>query len=88
MYDVYLLLIRMMYISAAAYLTTMALASIQGIIAFAYYDGKGCDPLVSKQISNPNQVIAVINNIAGKQLWKCLTWIRKNIYKKILIIIK
>jgi len=43
-------------IVAPGFFISISLAAIEGIIAYAYYDTKGCDPLASKQIANPNQV--------------------------------
>ena len=33
------------------------ISSINGILALTYYYDQGCDPLASRQISSPNQVI-------------------------------
>jgi len=41
---------------APGFFLSLTLAGIEGIIAYAYYDTLGCDPLASKQITNPNQV--------------------------------
>ncbi|XP_033759517.1 sodium-coupled monocarboxylate transporter 2-like [Pecten maximus] len=48
---------RVLLLAGPAFLFTMSLAAFEGIIAFAYFYSKGCDPLASKQITNPNQVI-------------------------------
>lgn len=45
-----------MWITTPAFLVTLFLAAIEGIVAYSYYHTVGCDPLVSKQIRDPNQV--------------------------------
>ena len=47
---------RVLLFNAPAFFISISLAGIEGIIAYAYYHSVGCDPLASKQISNPNQV--------------------------------
>lgn len=42
---------------APGFFLSLTLAGIEGIIAYAYYDTLGCDPLKSKQITNPNQIV-------------------------------
>ena len=42
---------------APGFFLTLTLAGIEGIVAYAYYDTLRCDPLKSKQIKNPNQVM-------------------------------
>ncbi|KAL3847667.1 hypothetical protein ACJMK2_018567 [Sinanodonta woodiana] len=49
--------VKVMLFTAPAFFLSLTLAGIQGIIAYAYYDTLGCDPLASKQIQNPNQII-------------------------------
>ncbi|XP_046571797.1 sodium-dependent multivitamin transporter-like isoform X2 [Haliotis rubra] len=46
-----------MYLVGPGFLITYTLAVMEGVVAYSYYDYHQCDPLVSKQISNPNQVI-------------------------------
>ncbi|KAK3096003.1 hypothetical protein FSP39_021869 [Pinctada imbricata] len=46
---------NVLLITAPAFLITVIMAIIEGIVAFAYYFTLRCDPLASKQISNPNQ---------------------------------
>jgi len=46
----------MYYIAGPAFILTFALASGEGLVAYAYFTSKGCDPLSSKQITSPNQV--------------------------------
>ncbi|KAL3847684.1 hypothetical protein ACJMK2_018581 [Sinanodonta woodiana] len=48
---------RVMLFTAPALFVTLTLAGIEGIIAYAYFDSIGCDPLASKQIKDPNQII-------------------------------
>ncbi|KAL3847665.1 hypothetical protein ACJMK2_018565 [Sinanodonta woodiana] len=48
---------RVMLFTAPALFVTLTIAGIEGIIAYAYFDSIGCDPLASKQINNPNQII-------------------------------
>ncbi|KAK7090456.1 hypothetical protein V1264_010250 [Littorina saxatilis] len=44
-------------IMAPCFFLSLSMACYEGIVAFAYYQTKGCDPLASKKITNPNQVI-------------------------------
>ncbi|XP_067669722.1 sodium-coupled monocarboxylate transporter 1-like [Haliotis asinina] len=46
-----------MYLVGPGFLITYIMAVMEGVVAYSYYDYHQCDPLVSKQISNPNQVI-------------------------------
>ncbi|XP_053383230.1 sodium-coupled monocarboxylate transporter 1-like [Mercenaria mercenaria] len=48
---------RMLYISAPIYCIAMVVVMFEGLSVFAYYSFRGCDPLASGQISNPNQII-------------------------------
>lgn len=48
---------RVLCYVAPGFLITGFLAIIEGIIAYGYYDTVGCDPLASKQIANPNQIM-------------------------------
>ncbi|XP_069118760.1 sodium-dependent multivitamin transporter-like [Argopecten irradians] len=48
---------RMYILSAFLSMTMRFLAGICGAIMFAYFFNKGCDPLVSKQLDNANQLI-------------------------------
>lgn len=50
------MIFRVLLLVAPGFFLSLTLAGIEGIIAYAYYDTKGCDPLESDQISNPNQV--------------------------------
>jgi hypothetical protein len=52
--------LRVLYWVAPGFLITGFLAIIEGVIAYGYFDTIGCDPLVSKQISNPNQVLQIL----------------------------
>ncbi|XP_021348273.1 sodium-dependent multivitamin transporter-like isoform X2 [Mizuhopecten yessoensis] len=62
-FNVYLL-------SGPAFLLTMSLACGEGLVAYAYFTSKGCDPLESKQVPNPNQllpymVVDIFRNFPG-----------------------
>ncbi|XP_060588532.1 sodium-dependent multivitamin transporter-like, partial [Ruditapes philippinarum] len=48
---------KVLMLVAPGFFITLTLAGIEGIVAYAYYDTLGCDPLKSKQIKNPNQII-------------------------------
>ncbi|XP_071086138.1 sodium-coupled monocarboxylate transporter 1-like [Haliotis cracherodii] len=48
---------KVLLITGPAFFITLSLATLEGLVAFAYYYDKGCDPLKSKQITNPNQII-------------------------------
>ncbi|KAK3777209.1 hypothetical protein RRG08_047829 [Elysia crispata] len=51
---------RMLMFMAPAYMVAVIFFAYQGIVAFSYYQTKGCDPLASRQITNPNQLIPFI----------------------------
>ncbi|KAK3095438.1 hypothetical protein FSP39_014685 [Pinctada imbricata] len=51
---------KVLLITAPAFLVTFTFAIIEGIVAFAYYYTFRCDPLASKQIRNPNQIIPLL----------------------------
>ncbi|RUS90993.1 hypothetical protein EGW08_001210 [Elysia chlorotica] len=58
---------RMLLIVAPTFLITLVLASYEGIVAYSYFQVKGCDPLASKQIANPNQLVPfIVMEIFGK----------------------
>ncbi|XP_076454438.1 sodium-coupled monocarboxylate transporter 1-like [Babylonia areolata] len=44
-------------VMAPCFMLSMTMACYEGIVAFAYYQTVGCDPLASKKITNPNQII-------------------------------
>ncbi|KAK7477614.1 hypothetical protein BaRGS_00031162 [Batillaria attramentaria] len=44
-------------IVAPCFFFSLSMACYEGIVAYAYYETKGCDPLESNKISNPNQII-------------------------------
>ncbi|KAH3751715.1 hypothetical protein DPMN_186284 [Dreissena polymorpha] len=44
-------------ISIPAFVILHILIMFEGLVAYAYFSQKGCDPIASKQISNPNQII-------------------------------
>ncbi|KAL5005290.1 hypothetical protein ScPMuIL_018746 [Solemya velum] len=48
---------KVLIFTAPGFFIAIALAAIEGIIAFAYYTTVRCDPLESEQIGNPNQII-------------------------------
>ncbi|XP_052784824.1 sodium-dependent multivitamin transporter-like [Mya arenaria] len=48
---------KVLMLVAPGFFLSLTLAGIEGIIAYAYYDVIGCDPLKSKQITNPNQIV-------------------------------
>lgn len=48
---------KVLLFSAPVYFVSLTLAFYEGIVAFSYYDVIGCDPLKSKKIVNPNQLI-------------------------------
>ncbi|XP_069129713.1 sodium-dependent multivitamin transporter-like [Argopecten irradians] len=47
-------------LSGPAFLVTMSLACGEGLVAYAYFTAKGCDPLVSKTAPNPNQLLPLM----------------------------
>ncbi|XP_069103853.1 sodium-dependent multivitamin transporter-like [Argopecten irradians] len=49
---------RMYLFTAFAFLITNLIAALEGVVMFAYYESKGCDPLEAKEVDNPNQLIA------------------------------
>merc|ERR1712110_1280902 len=42
---------------APAFLITMSMATYEGIVAYTYYQTRGCDPIKNKEITNSNQII-------------------------------
>jgi Na+/proline symporter len=48
---------RMLYIAAPIYCIVWVVVMFEGISVYAYHSLKGCDPLASGQITNPNQII-------------------------------
>ncbi|XP_060065928.1 sodium-coupled monocarboxylate transporter 2-like [Ylistrum balloti] len=44
-------------VTGPAFLLTVCFAGSSGLVAYAYFTAKGCDPFTSKQVSNPNQLI-------------------------------
>ncbi|XP_021361872.1 sodium-coupled monocarboxylate transporter 1-like [Mizuhopecten yessoensis] len=63
---------RMQLIATCGSIIFNLLAVMQGAVMFAYFDRKGCDPLVSKKVTNPNQLIAVLASGIFKNI-PCLT---------------
>ncbi|XP_069128957.1 sodium-coupled monocarboxylate transporter 2-like [Argopecten irradians] len=47
-------------ITGPLYLVSVSLACGEGLVAYAYFTAKGCDPFVSKLVTNPNQLIPVM----------------------------
>lgn len=45
-------------ISIPGFVILQILVMLEGLVAYAYFTAKGCDPLASGQISNPNQIIS------------------------------
>ncbi|CAC5405547.1 SLC5A6 [Mytilus coruscus] len=61
---------KVMLFVSPAFLITMAMAFFEGIVAYSYYHTLGCDPLKSKQITNPNQIVPymvmdIFNSLPG-----------------------
>nr|XP_022343638.1 sodium-coupled monocarboxylate transporter 1-like isoform X1 [Crassostrea virginica] len=48
---------RVLYLAGPAFFVTLTLATLEGAVAYGFFSSLGCDPLKSKQISNPNQVV-------------------------------
>ncbi|XP_061171925.1 sodium-coupled monocarboxylate transporter 1-like [Saccostrea echinata] len=48
---------RVLYLAGPAFFITLTLATLEGAVAYAFFSSLGCDPLKSKKISNPNQVV-------------------------------
>ncbi|KAK3777208.1 hypothetical protein RRG08_047828 [Elysia crispata] len=51
---------RMLFFTSPTYMIAAIFVSYEGILAFSYYQTKGCDPLASRQITNPNQLVPFI----------------------------
>ncbi|PVD18322.1 hypothetical protein C0Q70_20871 [Pomacea canaliculata] len=47
----------MVNVTIPFFFLTLTMACYEGIISYSYYHVKGCDPLGSKKITNPNQII-------------------------------
>lgn len=50
------LFISSLYLSIPLFAITTMGSSLCGLAAFGYYASKGCDPIASKKIQDPNQV--------------------------------
>lgn len=48
---------RLLYFAAPIYCIVWVMTMFEGVTVFAYFHSKGCDPLASGQIKNPNQII-------------------------------
>ena len=51
---------KVVYIALPGFLIIELLLMIEGLVAFAYFSHKGCDPLAEEEISNPNQLMSFI----------------------------
>ncbi|XP_067668239.1 uncharacterized protein [Haliotis asinina] len=51
---------KVVFVMAPGFWLTSTLAIVEGIVAYAYYNTIKCDPLLSGQITNPNQVIPLL----------------------------
>ena len=51
---------KVVYIALPGFFIIELLLMIEGLVAFAYFSHKRCDPLESKTISNPNQIMSFI----------------------------
>ncbi|KAK3782992.1 hypothetical protein RRG08_058051 [Elysia crispata] len=61
---------KMMMFTCPVFFITATIATYEGIVSYAYYDTKGCDPLASRQITNPNQIVPytvmdIFSNLRG-----------------------
>lgn len=48
---------KVMYIAGPVFVTMQTLSMSVGLVCFAYYTNLRCDPLVSRRIANPNQIV-------------------------------
>ncbi|XP_059139448.1 sodium-coupled monocarboxylate transporter 1-like [Physella acuta] len=51
---------KMLLITAPCYLISLAISMYEGVVAYAFYETKKCDPFESKQLADPNQIIPLI----------------------------
>ncbi|OWF52210.1 Sodium-dependent multivitamin transporter [Mizuhopecten yessoensis] len=49
---------KMYLVTNCLFVFVTLLAALEGAVMFAYYNAKGCDPLVSNQVTNQNELIA------------------------------
>ncbi|RUS90060.1 hypothetical protein EGW08_002173 [Elysia chlorotica] len=56
----------MLYLLGPTYMLAVMLFLYEGIVAFSFYQSKGCDPLASKQITSSSQLVPLlVKNILG-----------------------
>lgn len=48
---------KVMYIAGPVFVTMQTLSMSVGLVCFAYYTSLRCDPLMSRRIANPNQIV-------------------------------
>lgn len=48
---------RMLLFTSPIFLITVTISTYEGIVAYSYFDTKGCDPFAGGIITNPNQII-------------------------------
>lgn len=48
---------KLLYIASPIYCLLWALVMLEGLTVFAYFSEKGCDPVASGKIDNPNQIV-------------------------------
>ncbi|CAC5362972.1 SLC5A6 [Mytilus coruscus] len=61
---------KVLFFTAPAFFITLSMATLEGVVAYAYYTSIRCDPLTSKRIQNPNQIIpymvlGIFRNLPG-----------------------
>ena len=49
---------KVVFIAVPSFMILQLLVMYEGLVAYAYFANKGCDPLASGDISNPNQIIS------------------------------
>lgn len=53
----------MLLITAPCYVISLMIAMYEGVVAYAFYQTKKCDPFESNQLTNPNQARATVLRI-------------------------
>lgn len=61
---------RVIWITTPAFFVSLSFAALEGLVAYSYYHTHGCDPLASKHIRDPNQILPymvmdIFNGIYG-----------------------
>ncbi|KAJ8310430.1 hypothetical protein KUTeg_012295, partial [Tegillarca granosa] len=57
---------KVLLLAGPAFFVTLSLATLEGLVAFAYFYTIRCDPLASKEIRNPNQIsFSVLSAFGG-----------------------